>query len=74
MEPEVITRKGLGMRLCVPKDYTKKQIIAFAEAENPCGTTYGWHLQKDGDGPLMGDPARVPCGIRKNCVHVVVSA
>jgi len=71
-EPKVIQMKMLGMQLCIPTDWNDGQIIAFAERENPAGTTGGWHICEDGDESLCGCPARVPCAEREEFTHVVV--
>ncbi len=70
-----ITRRGLiGMQVCVPKDWTDEQVLAFSEHENPCGTTNGWQVRRDGDPALAGDPERVPCEAKGGYIHIMVDA
>lgn len=71
-KPEILVKKPLGMRLCVPDTYTDEQIVKFAELENSCGTTGGWHVAKEGDECLCGCEARYKCDARPGFVHVVV--
>jgi len=73
-EPEVIGMKGLGMQVCVPADWSDGQVIEFAEAKNPCGTTCGWNVMREGDEWLKGDPERNPCKERNGFVHVALNA
>lgn len=71
----VVMRTGLlDMQVCVPADWTDKQIQEFSEAENPCGTTAGWQIRKQGDKLLAGCDERVPCAERKGFVHVMLDA
>jgi hypothetical protein len=73
-EPEV-TRIGMfSMQVCVPSDWTDDQVRQFAESKNPCGTEHGWHVRKEGDSALEGDPARNPCLDRPGCVHIMLDA
>lgn len=72
--PEV-TRVGfLDLQVCVPKDFTDKQAIEFAESNNPCGTEKGWTVRKEGDKGLSGNPERNQCSERKGCVHIMMDA
>jgi hypothetical protein len=68
----VITLTGLTMRLCVPKTMLNKQIIAFAEQENPSGTATGWHIAEKGNYCLLGAEPRIQCDNDENNVHLVV--
>lgn len=72
--PEVTRRGLLDMQVCVPKDWTDDQIRAFAEAENPAGTSGGWSIRKEGDKLLAGSPERMPCDDRESFVHVMLDA
>ena len=65
---------ALDMQVCVPKDWTDEQVIAFAEKENPCGTKYGWHVRKEGSKLLGACHERVPCEKFENMVHIVLDA
>lgn len=70
-----VTRRGfLDMQVCVPKHYTDEQVRAFAEAENPCGTTGGWQIRRQGDEALSGCDERVQCEQDQNCVHIMLDA
>lgn len=70
-----VTRYGfLDMQVCVPKDWTDEQVIAFAESEYPCGTEYGWTVRKEGDDALAGSPERNPCQEREGHVHIMLDA
>ena len=63
------------MQVCVPADWTDLQILEFAEAENPCGTTNGWFIRREGDERLRGTAERVPCeGGYVGHVHVMLDA
>lgn len=44
----------LSCQVCVPHDWDDAQVIAFAEAANPCGTTPGWIIRRAGDLALRG--------------------
>ena len=71
----VVTRIGLlDMQVCIPTDWSDEQIAAFAELGQPCGTTHGWQIRRQGDKALSGDDERVPCGERPGFVHVMLDA
>ena len=71
----VITKSGiLDMQVCVPKDWSDDQVRNFAEANNPCGTTTGWHIRQEGNDALKGDPERVQCSNMEGYVHVMLEA
>jgi hypothetical protein len=74
MNAEVTYRGFLDMQVCVPKDFTDEQIVEFANGANPCGTTKGWTIRKEGDKALCGMPERNPCDERANCVHIMLDA
>lgn len=70
-----VTRCGfLAMQVCVPQDWTDQQAKDFAERENPCGTTHGWHIRRQGDEALNGAPERCPCQQRSGHVHIMLDA
>ena len=70
-----VTRVGfLSMQVCVPTDWTDEQAREFAEKENPCGTTHGWHIRKQGDPALSGCDERVACHEREDHVHLMLDA
>lgn len=72
--PRVLKMKFLDMQVCVPRDYSDAAIIAFAERENPCGTTAGWQITKLGDKHLAGSPERVQCEEHTDNCHVMLHA
>ena len=41
MKAETIQIGVFSVQVCVPKEYTDEEVIAFAESENPCGTICG---------------------------------
>ncbi len=72
--PNVSKRGFLDMQVCVPKDWTDEQILAFAEQENPCGTTAGWVIRREGSVYLAGDPERRQCEELPDHIHVMLDA
>jgi len=74
MNPEVSRWGFLSMQVCVPKDFTNKQVLDFAEEANPCGTANGWTIRKEGNKDLSGMPERNPCEQREGCVHIILDA
>jgi len=70
-----VTRTGLlDMQVCVPKEWTDERVLEFAEAENPCGTTLGWVVRKEGDKYLSGMPERNQCTKHADHVHIMLNA
>lgn len=72
-----LTRNGLfDSQVCVPAGWTDEQVVAFANAINPCGTTNGWQLRKQADGEKdqPGYQERVPCDGRPGYVHIMLDA
>jgi hypothetical protein len=61
------------MQVCIPEDWTDQQAIDFGEADNPCGTTYGWTV-RTGERIREGDLERGPCEDREGYVHLVLDA
>lgn len=74
MEAEVTQRGILDMQVCVPKDWTDEQVKVFAGDENPCGTSGGWFIRKEGNEYLSGAPERVSCAERDGYVHIMLEA
>jgi hypothetical protein len=75
MNEPMITKRGLlSMQVCVPKEWDDFEVINFSEKENPCGTTNGWFIRKEGDEKLAGCAERVQCNGRTNCVHIMLDA
>jgi hypothetical protein len=54
----------LSRHLCVEKGTTDDEIIAWTEADEPCGTMCGWVIDER--------QGRVQCDDEKNREHVVV--
>ena len=70
-----VTRAGfLDMQVCVPSDWSDNKVVAFAESNNPCGTTGGWQIRREGDEALAGCAERVPCEDRDGFVHIMLDA
>lgn len=70
-----VTWGGLiDMQVCVPEEWTDAQIKSFAEHANPCGTSCGWQIRREGDLALAGAKERVKCNKRPNHVHVMLDA
>jgi hypothetical protein len=59
-------KKPLARQVCVEKGVTDEEIIAWTEADEPCGTICGWVINKE-----LG---RVQCADDANREHVVVNA
>ena len=74
MSAEVTRAGALDMQVCVPSKWTNKQVVDFANRSNLCGTKNGWHVRKNGDRLLNGDPERQPCSGRVGYVHVMLDA
>lgn len=71
MSAEITMSGLLDMQVCVPSNWTDKQIERFAKT-NPCGTTHGWQIRKQGGNLLEGDKERVNCADRSGHVHVML--
>lgn len=74
MKPEVTKRGIFDMQVCVPRDWTDDEVVAFANAQNPCGTTHGWAIRREGDERLSGYPERNQCSERQEFVHIMLDA
>jgi hypothetical protein len=74
-EEPVVTRCGaLDMQVCVPEGYPDWRVLEFAEEQNPCGTTGGWQIRREGSKYLAGAPERNPCDEREGFVHITLDA
>lgn len=73
-EAQVTYRGFLDSQVCVPAEWTDEQVLSFANDRNPCGTRNGWHIRREGDEALGGDPERVQCAERAGYVHIMVDA
>lgn len=70
-----VTKIGLlDMQVCVPSDWTDDQVTTFAEQRNPCGTTHGWQIRREGDKALAGAKERVQCATLPSNVHIMLDA
>lgn len=74
MSAEITRRGALDMQVCVPEDWSDKQVKEFADKENLCGTEYGWHIRKQGDQAIVGCDERVACSQRAGHVHIMLDA
>jgi len=73
MSKPCVTKYGmLSMQVCIPTSWTDAEVEAFANTENPAGTTAGWSIRKRGDKLLAGDDERVVCSADAGMVHVVL--
>jgi hypothetical protein len=71
----VVTKHGiLDCQVCVPAEWSDQEIIAFAEAQFPCGTMNGWAIRREGDPMLAGAHERVACAGRAGFIHVMLDA
>jgi hypothetical protein len=73
-DPLVVRGGFLYLQVCVPKSWTDSNVIAFAEAENPCGSENGWLIRKNGSDSLNGDPERQQCSEHKSHCHIMLDA
>lgn len=74
MSAEVTQCGVFSMQVCVPVDWTDEQAKTFAETENPCGTSAGWQIRREGNELLDNQPERQPCAERKGYVHIMLDA
>lgn len=75
MTGPLVTKAGaLDMQVCVPEDYSDEDVLIFANRENPCGTTGGWQIRRQGDEALSGCNERVVCSLDPNKVHIMLNA
>lgn len=72
--PEVSRRGFLDMQVCVPEWFSDEEVRDFAESNNPCGTTGGWQIRREGSELLRGDPERRKCSERDGFVHITLDA
>lgn len=73
-KPEITRSSIFDMQVCVPSDWTDEQVKTFVDYENPCGTTMGWYIRKDGDERLAGAFCRIQCEKRTGFVHIMLDA
>ncbi len=71
---EILRFGALDMQMCVPADWPDDGVEAFANEQNPCGTSGGWHIRKTGDEALAGDQERVSCSQHRGFVHITLDA
>ena len=73
-EPKILWHGALDMQVCVPKEWTDEQVKEFADRANPCGTTNGWFIRKQGDKLLAGCNERVTCEKDGRFCHIMLDA
>jgi hypothetical protein len=72
---QTVTKRGfLDMQVCVPKTWEDFEVQEFAEKENPCGTTAGWQIRREGSKYLDGSPERAQCQKYVDNVHIMLEA
>jgi len=74
MSAEITKRGVLDCQVCVPENFSDKQVLRFVNAANPCGTSNGWAIRKQGDPALLGCDERVKCLDREGHVHIMLDA
>lgn len=74
MSGTVLHHGLLDMQVCVPKEWTDAQVLAFAEREYPCGTQSGWQIRREGSESLKGMPERNQCAQSSSRVHIMLDA
>lgn len=71
-EPQV-TKAGLvDMQVCVPADWTDKQVEYFANHQNPTGIGSRWAIRRADNKFQAGAAERVDCSERAGCVHIML--
>jgi len=65
---------ALDMQVCVPKDWSDEQVVAFAEKHYPCGTSGGWGIRREGHELLAGFPERAQCIEHEDNCHIMLDA
>lgn len=70
-----ITYNGLlDCQVCVPAGWDDDQVLDFANAQNPCGTSTGWKIRREGNPALKGYPERNLCEHDEGFVHIMLDA
>lgn len=70
-----VTRRGTpDMQVCVPADWDDAKIKKFADSNNICGTSGGWHIRREGNPALGGDPERTLCHSYSGFVHIMLDS
>jgi len=73
-KPEIVRYGLLSVQVCVPKTFSDEEAKEFVDGAYSSGTADGWHMRKDGDKALCGDPERAQCHEREDCVHIMFDA
>lgn len=73
-QPEVSRAGCLDMQVCIPADWSDEKATEFAEQSNPCGTSGGWAVRKQGSPYLAGCDERVACRDKPGFVHLTLDA
>ena len=71
-KPEVTRTFLFDMQVCIPKEWKDKQVVEFANTNNPTGTDHGWYIRKQGSKYLVGDDERVSCVEHDGMVHIML--
>jgi hypothetical protein len=74
IDQATILRIGLDtMRICVPKDWTEEQILAWAKAQEPMtirdSEFPSWKICRNGCAALAGTEERIVCEASPDHVH-----
>lgn len=76
-EPNVSYIGFFDMQVCVPKEYSDKQVEEFANTAHLCGTTKGWTIRRqeqyESDG-CTDSLERVQCADHPENVHIMLDA
>lgn len=72
--PAVIRVAPLDIQVCVPKEWTDKEVKDFADLAHPCGTESGWCITRQGDKHLANDFERNQCAEFLSFCHVMLHA
>jgi hypothetical protein len=71
-EPEVIRMGLASLQVCVPREFSDKQVEDFANGVQPTCIGHGWAIRHEGNPDLKGCHERVDCEKRRACVHVML--
>jgi hypothetical protein len=70
-----VTRVGIfDMQVCVPKSWSDEAVETFANTQEPCGTSKGWTIRRQGSEYLNGSDERVKCSANTDKVHIMLDA
>ena len=66
---EMIVVGILSARVCVPEDWTERQVEVFVNEKSPTGINSDWGIVPESE---MEDPQRVQCHEHPENVHIVL--